>query len=82
MTRLYLGPNAKRQRIAGVGTHVQPRPALRKIRASDFHIAADEAPEALPEERRLWIEAVFEFPELEIEARRCHARRTGQFRAC
>lgn len=42
-------------------------PAQRKIKSSDFHIAADEAPDAAPEERRLWIEADFEFPELENE---------------
>jgi putative ATP-dependent endonuclease of OLD family len=40
-------------------------PALRKIKTSDFYIAADEAPDTAPEERRLWIEADFEFPELE-----------------
>lgn len=42
-------------------------PSLRKIKASDFHIAADEAPDAAPAERKLWIEADFEFPELELE---------------
>ena len=40
---------------------------MRKIRASDFHIPVDEAPDAAPEERGLWIEANFEFPELELE---------------
>ncbi|MEN9491397.1 MAG: hypothetical protein RJA63_1846 [Pseudomonadota bacterium] len=40
-------------------------PAQRRIRRSDFHVPADEAPEDTPEERSLWIEADFEFPELE-----------------
>lgn len=39
-------------------------PGQRKIRASDFYIAADEAPEDAPAERQLWLEADFEFPEL------------------
>ena len=38
-------------------------PSLRRIRRSDFHIPYDE--EEAPEERRLWIEADFSFPELE-----------------
>jgi putative ATP-dependent endonuclease of OLD family len=36
----------------------------RRIRRSDFHIPADEALADVPEERELWIEADFEFPEL------------------
>ena len=40
--------------------------SLRKFRASDFHISADEAPDAAPEARKLWIEADFESPELEL----------------
>lgn len=39
-------------------------PAQRKIRSSDFFIAADEKPEEAPATRNLWIEADFEFPEL------------------
>lgn len=38
-------------------------PSLRRIRRSDFHVPYDE--EEAPEERRLWIEADFSFPELE-----------------
>jgi len=39
-------------------------PAQRRIRRSDFHVPASEAPEDAPEQRTLWIEADFEFPEL------------------
>lgn len=39
-------------------------PTQRKIRSSDFFIAADEKPEEAPATRNLWIEADFEFPEL------------------
>lgn len=38
-------------------------PSLRRIRRSDFHVPYDE--EEIPEERTLWIEADFIFPELE-----------------
>lgn len=40
-------------------------PAQRRIRRTDFHVSADEADEVFPEQRTLWIEADFEFPELE-----------------
>lgn len=40
-------------------------PAERRIKRSDFHVPASEAPEDAPEQRTLWIEADFEFPELE-----------------
>lgn len=40
-------------------------PAQRRIKRSDFHVPAREAPENAPEQRTLWIEADFEFPELE-----------------
>ena len=68
-TTFILGPNGtgKTAMLQALGRMFSLDPALRKIRAADFHIAADETPEALPEERRLWIEADFEFPELEIE---------------
>lgn len=68
-TTFILGPNGtgKTAVLQALGRMFSLDPALRKIRASDFHIAADEPPEALSEERRLWIEADFEFPELEIE---------------
>lgn len=38
-------------------------PSLRRIRRSDFHVPYNE--EEIPEERQLWIEADFIFPELE-----------------
>ena len=37
-------------------------PSLRRIKRSDFHVPADE--DLVPEERSLWLEADFEFPEL------------------
>ena len=37
-------------------------PSLRRIQRSDFHIPQDE--QVPPEERKLWIEADFIFPEL------------------
>ncbi|MDO8291165.1 MAG: AAA family ATPase [Parvibaculum sp.] len=37
-------------------------PSLRRIQRSDFHVPFDE--EEIPEERQLWIEADFYFPEL------------------
>ena len=37
-------------------------PSLRRIKRSDFHVPADE--DLVPEERNLWLEADFEFPEL------------------
>lgn len=40
-------------------------PAQRRIKRSDFHVPASEVSEDAPEERSLWIEADFEFPELE-----------------
>jgi putative ATP-dependent endonuclease of OLD family len=40
-------------------------PAQRRIRRPDFHVPANEVPEDAPEERNLWIEADFEFPELD-----------------
>lgn len=41
-------------------------PSLRKIQRSDFHVPHDE--QEAPNERRLWIEADFHFPELLNEA--------------
>lgn len=40
-------------------------PALRRIQRSDFHVPHNE--QVPPEERKLWIEADFVFPELEKE---------------
>lgn len=41
-------------------------PAMRRVRRSDFHVAHDEA--EVPDQRTLWIEADFHFPELEEES--------------
>lgn len=38
-------------------------PSMRRIQRSDFHVPYDE--ESVPDERHLWIEADFVFPELE-----------------
>lgn len=68
-TTFILGPNGtgKTAVLQALARMFSFDPALRKVRTSDFHIAADEASDAVPEERRLWIEADFEFPELELE---------------
>jgi putative ATP-dependent endonuclease of the OLD family len=42
-------------------------PSLRRIRRSDFHVPHNETEEESPDERQLWIEADFLFPELEDE---------------
>ena len=42
-------------------------PSLRRIRRSDFHVPPNEKEEESPDERQLWIEADFVFPELEDE---------------
>lgn len=68
-TTFILGPNGtgKTAVLQALARMFSVDPALRKISPSDFHIAADEAPGGAPEERRLWIEADFEFPELGLE---------------
>lgn len=68
-TTFILGPNGtgKTAVLQALARMFSLDPALRKIKTSDFHIPADETPDATPEERRLWIEADFEFPELELE---------------
>lgn len=40
-------------------------PSLRRVQRADFHIPVAETPAATPDERTLWIEAEFSFPELE-----------------
>lgn len=40
-------------------------PAQRRVKRFDFHIATSETPDDAHEQRTLWIEADFEFPELE-----------------
>ena len=64
-TTFILGPNGagKTAVLQALARMFSLDPAQRKIRTSDFHIPADEAHDAAPEERSLWIEADFEFPE-------------------
>lgn len=68
-TNFVIGPNGsgKTAVLQALARMFSIDPAQRKIRASDFHIAASEAPEDAPAERRLWIEADFEFPELKVD---------------
>ena len=68
-TTFILGPNGsgKTAVLQALARMFSLDPALRKIRTADFHIPADETPDAAPEERTLWIEADFEFPELDVE---------------
>lgn len=62
-----LGPNGagKTAVLQALSRMFSLDPAQRRIRRSDFHIPSDEAPENAPDERELWIEADFEFPELD-----------------
>lgn len=61
-----LGPNGagKTAVLQALARMFSLDPAQRRIRRSDFHVPSDEAPENAPDERELWIEADFEFPEL------------------
>lgn len=61
-----LGPNGagKTAVLQALARLFSLDPAQRKIRKSDFHIPHDEKPGEAPAERKLWIEADFEFPEL------------------
>lgn len=62
-----LGPNGagKTAVLQALARMFSLDPAQRRIRRSDFHVPSDEAPENAPDERELWIEADFEFPELD-----------------
>lgn len=61
-----LGPNGtgKTAVLQALARMFSLDPSQRKVRQSDFHVPADEAPEKTPEERELCIEVDFEFPEL------------------
>lgn len=61
-----LGPNGtgKTAVLQALARMFSLDPFQRKVRQSDFHVPANEDPEDAPEERKLWIEADFEFPEL------------------
>lgn len=62
-----LGPNGagKTAVLQALARMFGLEPAQRRIKRSDFNVPASEAPEDAPEQRTLWIEADFEFPELE-----------------
>mgnify|MGYP003945496695 CR=1 FL=1 len=64
-----LGPNGtgKTAVLQALARMFSLDPAQRRLRRSDFHVPADEAPDDAAEERELWIEADFEFPELDGE---------------
>ncbi|CAK0082318.1 recombination protein F [Burkholderia pseudomallei] len=61
-----LGPNGtgKTAVLQALARMFSLDPSQRKVSRSDFHVPVDEAPEDAPDERELWIEADFEFPEL------------------
>ncbi|MBU2849718.1 ATP-dependent nuclease [Acidithiobacillus ferrivorans] len=62
-----LGPNGagKTAILQALARMFSLDPVQRRIRRSDFHVPTDETSEDSPEERELWIEADFEFPELD-----------------
>lgn len=62
----FLGPNGagKTAVLQALARMFSLDPAQRKVKKSDFHVPHDEKPEEAPLERKLWIEADFEFPEL------------------
>ncbi len=64
-----LGPNGagKTAVLQALARMFSLDPAQRRIKRSDFHVPSDEAPENVPNERELWVEADFEFPELDQE---------------
>lgn len=68
-TTFVLGPNGsgKTAVLQALARMFSLDPAQRKIRPSDFHAPQNEAPDQVPVERELWIEADFEFPELAEE---------------
>lgn len=65
-----LGPNGtgKTAVLQALARLFSIDPAQRRVKRSDFHVPADEDPEAAPGSRELWIEADFELPELVEDA--------------
>ncbi|MDP9773272.1 UNVERIFIED_ORG: putative ATP-dependent endonuclease of OLD family [Rhizobium sp. SORGH_AS 755] len=63
----FLGPNGsgKTAVLQALARMFSLDPAQRKVRKLDFHVPNDE--KEAPLDRRLWIEADFEFPELLID---------------
>lgn len=68
-TTFVLGPNGsgKTAVLQALARMFSLDPSQRRIRLSDFNVPHAEAPDAVPLERRLWLEADFEFPELVID---------------
>jgi putative ATP-dependent endonuclease of the OLD family len=64
-----LGPNGagKTAVLQALARMFSLDPAQRRIKRSDFHVPADEEEGDAPADRELWIEADFEFPELEAD---------------
>lgn len=64
-----LGPNGtgKTAVLQALARMFSLDPNQRRVKLSDFHVPADEKLEDQPDERALWLEADFEFPELEEE---------------
>jgi putative ATP-dependent endonuclease of OLD family len=64
-----LGPNGagKTAVLQALARMFSLDPAQRKVRQSDFHVPVDEDPDDPPMTREMWIEADFEFPELDRE---------------
>ncbi|RYE41703.1 MAG: DUF2813 domain-containing protein [Hyphomicrobiales bacterium] len=62
-----LGPNGagKTAILQALARLFSLDPTQRRIKRSDFHIPANAISENIPDERELWIEADFEFPELD-----------------
>ncbi|SAL07680.1 Chromosome partition protein Smc [Caballeronia calidae] len=60
-----IGPNGsgKTAALQGLCRMFAFDPSMRRVQRSDFHVPYDE--ESVPDERHLWIEADFVFPELE-----------------
>jgi putative ATP-dependent endonuclease of OLD family len=65
----FLGPNGagKTAVLQALARMFSLDPAQRKVKKSDFHVPHDENPKEAPAERKLWIEADFEFPELLVK---------------
>lgn len=64
-----LGPNGsgKTAVLQALARMFSLDPAQRRVRRSDFNVPASEAITDAPAERSLWIEADFEFPELDTD---------------
>ncbi len=64
-----LGPNGagKTAILQALARMFSLDPTQRRIKRSDFHIPAVETAENIPDERELWVEADFEFPELDSD---------------